>query len=471
MKTNKLLALILSAALVTGMFTACNKPDPNQTVNTDESTHESESEPVPTATQTTATPPDIEGYTERTVADVTDEDKGKVMIYGYNTEFIGLAEKYAGITTNDYDFIEISNSDGAYTEKLDAVLSDGSEAPDIFVCDAAYARKYLASDNTIAINDLGIDYAECTNMFDYTLRFASDDDNVIKGLTWKACPCGVFYERSLAEEYLGTQDPNELASAFATWDAVYESAKTVSEASEGAVKLIGGYTETYNAYLSTRDSGWVFDGQFNIDNKIEDFFDYAKKLYDNDVTFRAEQWSGDWKDKMSDKSVVSYWGSLQFAKYELALNPGEGTDVNPTAGDWGITTAPASYFNGGAWVMASKYCDKKATSADIIRAVCINEDNLKDMVNNGEFVNNIKLMTSAAADDKFALEWLGGQNPYPVLLDAALKADASHMVIDEDIYNKAFNSVVGPYCEGSFESIKDAENALEDQLSEKGLIE
>ena len=45
------------------------------------------------------------------------------------------------------------------------------------------------------------------------------------------------------------------------------------------------------------------------------------------------------------------------------------------------------------------------------------------------------------------------------------------MVVDEDIYNKAFNSVVGPYCEGSFESIKDAENALEDQLSEKGLIE
>ena len=213
------------------------------------------------------------------------------------------------------------------------------------------------------------------------------------------------------------------------------------------------------------------DGTVNIDPNIEGLFDFAKTLYTDELTFNDERWSSSWSDRMSDKTVVCYWGSMDFAKYQLALNPGEGSSVNPTAGDWGVTTAPVSYFDGGSWVMASKYCDQKATSADIIRAVCINEDNLKDMVNNGEFVNNIKLMTSAAADDKFALEWLGGQNPYPVLLDAAMKADASVVVVDEDSYNKAFNSVVGPYCEGSFESVKDAKDALEDQLSEKGLIE
>ena len=92
------------------------------------------------------------------------------------------------------------------------------------------------------------------------------------------------------------------------------------------------------------------------------------------------------------------------------------------------------------------------------------------MVNNGEFVNNNKLMTSAAADDKFCLEWLGGQNPYPVLLDSAKKADSSIGVVDEAEYSKAFMAVVGAYSEGSFEEIKDALDAFEDQLSEKGLI-
>ena len=120
--------------------------------------------------------------------------------------------------------------------------------------------------------------------------------------------------------------------------------------------------------------------------------------------------------------------------------------------------------------MASKYCDKKATSADIIRAVCINEDNQKDMLNNGEFVNNTKFITAAASDDKFCLEWLGGQNPYPVLLASAENASASLAEINAYEYNKSFNSVVGPYCEGAFESIEEAEEAMEDQLGEKGLI-
>ena len=379
MKTNKLFALLMSSVLITGVITSCDQPVVDQTTGTDETTIETEQTSAPTTTETTEAPPDIDGYNERTVAEVKDEDNGKLMIYSHNTEFVGLAEKYAGITPNDYDFIEISNNDGSYTEKLDAVLSDGNEAPDIFTCDAVYARKYLASDNTIAINDLGIDYAELTDMFDYTLRFASDDNNVIKGLAWKACPCGVFYERSVAEQYLGTSDPNELAASFATWESVVEAAKKVNTASEGEVKLISGYTEIFDAYMSTRESEWIMDGSLNIDPKIEGLFNYAKSLYENDLTFRAEKWTGSWKDSMSDRTVVSYWGSLQFAKYELGLNPGEGTAVNPTAGDWGITTAPVSYFDGGTWVMASKYCDKKATSADVIRAVCINEDNLKEL--------------------------------------------------------------------------------------------
>ena len=467
MKTNKVLALLVSAVMVIGSITACDKSgqDPSDTSDPSSSSEQTGT----SATDTTAVPEDLPGYVERTVADVTDEDNGKIMIYGYNAEFSALAEKYAGITTNDYDFIETTDS-VSYQEKLDAVFSDGVDAPDIFTCDEAYARKYLASDNTIALNDLGIDYAELTDMFDYTLRFAADDDNVIKGLAWKACPTGIFYERSLAEEYLGTQDPNQLAASFATWDAVLDSARTVNEASEGDVKLLAGYTETFDAYLSTREAGWIMDGTVNVDPNLEGFFDFAKTLYQEDLTFRAERWSGSWEDKMSNKSVVSYWGSLQFAKYELALNPGEGTAVNPTAGDWGITTAPVSYYSGGSWVMASKYCDKKATSADIIRAVCINADNLKDMVNNGEFVNNIKLMTSAAADDKFCLEWLGGQNPYPVLLDSAKNADASNVIVDEAEYSEAFMAVVGAYSEESFDEIKDALEAFEDQLSEKGLV-
>ena len=167
MKTNKVLALLVSTVMIIGSVTACDKSGQDPSDSSD-STPSSEQTGT-SATDTTAVPDDLPGYVERTVADVTDEDNGKIMIYGYNAEFSALAEKYAGITTNDYDFIETTDS-VSYQEKLDAVFSDGVDAPDIFTCDEAYARKYLASDNTIALNDLGIDYAELTNMFDYTSK-------------------------------------------------------------------------------------------------------------------------------------------------------------------------------------------------------------------------------------------------------------------------------------------------------------
>ena len=468
MKTSKLIALLLSSVMVTGAVTSCNQAAPEPTVSSGTS-ETSETETEPSATETTAVPDDLEGYKELDVAEVTDKDDGRIVIYSYNSEFVALAEKYAGITTDDYRFVQVTDSDD-YQERLDEALAGGDDAPDIFVCDASYAKKYLDSGYALPINELGIDYAECTDMFDYTLRFASDGDGVIRGLTWKACPCGVFYERSVAEKYLGTSDPEELASSFESWDAILESARKVDTGSDGSVKLISGYTELYNAFLASRENGWLVNGKINIDPGVEHMFDYSKKLYDEGLTFNDERWSGNWWDRMSDRSVVSFWGSLQFAKYQLDLNPGEGTTVNPTSGDWGVTSGPVGYYNGGCWVMVSKNCDKKATAAEIIRAVCIEKDNLEDMVNRGEFANSVTLMTEAASDDKFCLEWLGGQNPYRILLESALKADASTAMADDGSYEIAFMAVVGTYCEGSFETVKEAEDAFIEQLTEDGLL-
>ena len=211
LKKNKLIALLLSSVMAAGAVTACSPATPSETAVSSETTETSQTEPE--VTETTAVPDDLEGYKELDVADVSDKDDGKIVIYSYNSEFVGLAEKYAGITGDDYSFVQVQDSDD-YQEKLDEVLSSGEDAPDIFVCDASYAKKYLDSGYVLAINELGIDYSECTDMFDYTLRFASDSDSVIRGLSWKACPCGVFYERSVAEKYLGTSDPEELAASF-----------------------------------------------------------------------------------------------------------------------------------------------------------------------------------------------------------------------------------------------------------------
>ncbi len=448
------LAVLMSSAMILSAVTACNDTGTKTSEVTD-------TVAVPTVTATSAGP----GTDRESGSDVKDAEDGKLIIYGFNSEFTTLAEKYAGISEDDYEFVEVTDLD-EYQEKLDAALADGEDAPDIFICDASFAKKYLMSDDTIPLKDIGITDEELDDMFDYYLQFGSCDGSV-KGLAWAVAPCGVFYERELAEKYLGTSDPDELALYFSNWDAVKASSRKVSSASGSTVKLFAGFTETYDAYLAARSTGWEANGKINYDAQVTSYYDFAKSLCSSDLTFRAERWSASWKERMSDKSVVTYWGSLDFAKYQLALAPGEGMPVNSTTGDWGVTSAPVGYCDGGTYIMVSKHCDMKATAADIIRAVCIDEENLEELIGNGEFVNNVKLMTQASEDDKFAFEWLGGQNPYAVLLDSCLKADASIATADDELYNRMFLATVGAYSEGAFESVKDAKSAFEKSIEEE----
>ena len=479
MKTKKIIALTLSMAMVLGVVAACSDDSAETTAATSAdaaATTAAETE-APVVDETDAPVDETEAETEAAnggatdvsayaalpVADVADEGD-KVLIYGWNEEFPGLVDKYSDI---EYD-LETTESN-TYQTKLDTVLASGEDAPDLFVCDADYASKYMNSDNTIAINSLGIDYAECTNMYNYTLQFATDDSNVIKGLAWQACPCGVFYNRDLAETYLSAREPEDVAQYFESWDAFMQMARDINEASEGAVKAVSGTDDIWRAYLNSRSQGWIVGGEVVVDPVMNQYFDLAKELYDEQLTFETSQWGDVWTANMSNESVLSYWGPMWLARFSMGLNDGE-TPSNPTSGNWGLVNAPGNFYWGGTWMMASKYCDMKASCAQIMRDVALDEANLQDMANGGEFVNHIAIMTAIAADPNFALDWLGGQNPAAVLLTAATLIDNSIVGPNDQAINDAFNVVVNSYLTGDIETVADAEAQFIAQIEELGIV-
>jgi len=120
--------------------------------------------------------------------------------------------------------------------------------------------------------------------------------------------------------------------------------------------------------------------------------------------------------------------------------------------------------------MASKYCNSKASVAQIMRDICIDTANLETMAQNGEFVNNISIMTEIGNDDSFALEWLGGQNPIPVLLDAATQIDNSIITENDQAINDALDVVVQSYINGDIASVADAEDAFVAAVQDAGIV-
>ena len=474
MNRRKIEALILSLTLTFGVVAGCGKTDDT---NPDASLQPSvpEASTEASAPETDEAEPDVVETTEQVTADdfnevkvatnVTDEDD-TVVIYGwYDDEFSYLVDTYAP----DVDYDLVLSESTAYTAKLDAVLASGDAnvAPDMFVCEAAYAKKYLSSDYTLPVNELGISYDEFVdNMFSYTTIWATDSDNVIKGLTWEACPGGVWYNRTLAEEYLGTSDPAEVGQYFGTWDDFMQTAEDVNTASGGTVKVIADPEDIFIPYLGSRTEKWVTDGTLTFEPVIEDYFDFAKKLYSDELTFTTGQWTSGWFEGAQNDTVLSYWGPIETA-YLLGLND----DDNPSYGNWGLTSGPSDYYWGGTWMMASKYCDTKASVATIMRNIAIDKVNLADMVaNGGQFVNNVEVMTSAANDATIAPEFLAGQNPYPVLLDTALTIDNSEISEDDTLINSAFDAAVKSYCEGKVSSIDDAKADFQATLEDFGIV-
>jgi hypothetical protein len=470
MKTKKIIALMLSLAMVLGVAACTEQPaaEESATAAGSEVAETTAADETATVDETEATEATQDAtvntseYNELAIADVADEDD-EVVVYGFNEEVKGLIESYSDISVR----YEQQTSD-TIQQVLDNVLASGEDAPDLFACDADYARKYMNSNNTLPINDLGIAYSELTEMYNYTLQFATDDDNIIKGLAWQACPCGVFYNRTVAQNTLGVSEPDEVAPFFESWDAFLETARTVAETDGCAI--ISSTGDIFRSILNSRSQGWIVDGEVYIDPIMEDYFDLAKTLHDEGLTHETSQWGDAWVADMSNETVLSYWGPMWLARFSMALDPSANDVPNATSGDWGIVAAPGDFYWGGTWLMASKYCNSKASVAQIMRDICIDTANLETMAQNGEFVNNISIMTEIGNDDSFALEWLGGQNPIPVLLDAATQIDNSIITENDQAINDALDVVVQSYINGDIASVADAEDAFVAAVQDAGIV-
>ena len=465
MKTKKIIALMLSLAMVLGVAACNNTEAPAETGDaTAAESAPAESAPAETdesaPAETQSAEVDTSAFNELEIADAADEDD-EVVVYGFNEEVKTLIETYSSVSVR----YEQQTSD-TIQQVLDNVLASGEDAPDMFACDADYARKYMNSDNTLPINDLGIAYSETSEMYNYTLQFATDDENVIKGLAWQACPCGVFYNRTVAQNTLGVSEPEDVAPYFESWDAFLETARTVAES--GEYVIVSSTGDIFRSILNTRSQGWIVNGQINIDPVIEQYFDLAKTLHDEGLTHETEQWQDAWTADMSNETVLSYWGPMWLARFSMALDPAAGD--NPTSGDWGIVAAPGDSYWGGTWLMASKYCNSKASVATIMRDLCIDTANLEAMAQGGEFVNNIAIMTELGNDDSFSLEWLGGQNPIPVLLDAATHIDNSTITENDGAINDQLNSVVTAYINGDIATVAEAEDAFVAAVQDAGIV-
>lgn len=375
---------------------------------------------------------------ENTAAENAAPEGQVINIYSFNDELRNrITAVYSEIESTSEDgtsstlkdgteirWIINPNQDGVYQDKLDEALSNQLSASDddkvdIFAAELDYIVKYTDADIEAAmtLESLGINPdTDLADQYDFTKTVASDQNGVMRASTWQACPGVLVYRRDIAKDVFGTDDPVEIGKKTADWATMKATAE---ELKAKGYYAFSSYADTFRTYSNNMAQEWVTAENpttIKVDQKLMDWVSDSKEWLDAgyfDPTVKG-QWNSDWYTAMGSSSKVFAF-----------LFPAWGIDTQMVpnwdgeAGAWAVTNAPLSYNWGGTYVLAATGTDNPQHVKDIILALTGNKENLTTITKKySDFTNAKSVMETAATDDSFASDFLGGQNPYEYFSDS-----------------------------------------------------
>ncbi len=354
--------------------------------------------------------------------------------------------KIGDVTVN---WIITPSDDNAYQNNLDRVLeaqesTDQDEKTDMFLIEADYAPKYIETDYVLPLSELGISDSDISEQYDYTQKVVTDTNGNLKGLSWQACPGVLFYNRDLATEVLGTDDPDAVQEAVKDWDTFVATAEQM--AAKG-YHMTSSVNDTYRVYSNNVTSKWVEDGKLNIDDNIMKWVEDSKKMVDAGQTATHELWSDDWnKGMMEDSPVFCYFGPAWLVNFSMHADE-EGSVGY--AGKWGACEGPQGFYWGGTWICAAAGTDNADLIKDIMLTMTTDKDVLKEIVEkDDDFANNKTLMDEMAETD-YTSKVLGGQNPLPLYAKNVESLDLSNLSPYDQGCNEEFQNAMKNYFDGN----------------------
>jgi hypothetical protein len=455
----KAISILMSTIMVASVLGGCGSSSSDTAGTSADATPAADTASADTAAeQTQAAEP---ASTEAATADTASEE-GKILnIYCWNEEFKSrLTDHYPGYEAVDATTGKIGDvtvkwnitpsDDNAYQNNLDSTLLKQADAADddkidLFLVEADYALKYVDTDYTMSVKDLGITDSDLANQYQYTKDIVTDSNGVLKGVSWQGCPGALFYNREVAKEVFGTDEPSEVQEYVKDWDTFTETAKTLKDA---GYSIMSSVNDSYRVYSNNVSSKWVVDGKINIDDNIMKWVEDSKALVDAGETGTHELWSSDWSAGFyPDGKVFCYFGPAWLVNFSMAADD-EGSIAN--SGNWGATEGPQGFYWGGTWICAATGTDNPSLVKDIMLKLTCDEDIMTDIVvKDDDFVNNKPAMEAMAEDTSYSSKILGGQNPLAMYCAGAEKIDLSNLSAYDQTCNEEFQNAMKNYFEGN----------------------
>jgi len=385
------------------------------------------------------------------------KDSSNLVVWSFTDELKGMIDNYYTPAHPDVKVEYSMTPTDQFPNKLDPVLQSGNGCPDVFALENAFVRKYIESGLLLPLDDV---YAEVKDkMADYPMQIGSYEGHVY-GMAWQVAPGALFYRRSLAKKYLGTDDPVEVQKYVKDLDTFVQTAELLKQKSDGLCDIVSSSGDMFMPYKGARKDPWVVNDKLVIDPAMEKYMDMCKLMHDNHYDGRVAQWSEGWyagmKGTLKDEKdnpvevfcyLLPTWG----LHYVLKTNAPE------TSGDWAMCAGPASYYWGGTWIAAYKGTKNAAAAKEMIKYLATDDGFLEQYAkDSGDTVGNLNVQNKIK--DTFSEPYLAGQNHYKDFCEMAKGIDGKLIQGTDQQIEQYFTEEVAAYANGE----KSKEQALSD---------
>lgn len=341
-------------------------------------------------------------------------------IWTFDEEINQISQNYFNREFPKYN-VNIKNFNfETYNSKLDELFEKNSSEADIISLEDSNVRKYIEQGDKYFVDLTPIYEKNKDKLIKAPVQEATYDGKVY-ALSWLSVPGAVFYRRSLAKKYLGTDDPAEIQKYFSDWNNFLKTARIINKKSNGSCKIVCSYQDLLKPYLAERKQPWIVNEKLNIDPEMKNYLKLCKKMTEEKLIGKYYQWTSDWFEALQRpvnngneeyEEIFCYffptWG------YHYIIKP----NSQETSGDWGMIQGPVSWDWGGSWIAINKNSKSKSAAKKFIEFVCTNDEfletyakNTQTLVSNKNAINKVK--------DSFSDPFLNNQNFYSTFADCA----------------------------------------------------
>ena len=406
----------------------------------------------------------------------------KLVIWTLAADLQSFGEKYQEETGTEVETVIIAPAD--YPTKVQTAIMGQESEPDIIVGEPQMLQDMYENGFFADLDELGASEYD-GQIVDYVWQVGKDADGVQRTISYQITPAGFYYRRDIAQEVFGTEDPDEVGKLFADYDTILETAQTLKDA---GYRIFASDAELQ--YFAG-DSAWVIDDKLNVNDARLAYKDLVIKLYQDDLTAYANQWSTPWYQAMAgevpiltaeiqnyEDDSVNVWDAESFAEATADL---EKTQVfafglpawgvltmrdsvsDTTAGKWGVCSGPAYGFGGGTFIGISALSERKDLAWDFIKFVTLNEDTADWWIeaSQGDTVSLISALEKHADDENPVY---GGQKLYAFWLQQAEGIDYSKVTKYDTQIGNAFAEAISAIKTGQ-KSEEDAMNYFYDTIA------